>query len=134
MALSCSKKFACIIQRNNIKSSWRFFRLNCFHSYTTHNKIKKHKRVCNNHDYCRVNIPKQHEKTKYLPGEKSLKVPFIIYKDLECLLKKVHFSQNNPENCYIEKKLWANLQDTHDVQYTSLMIQKADAVFIGEKI
>ena len=25
---------------------------------------------------------------KYIPGDKSLKVPFIIYADLECLLKK----------------------------------------------
>ena len=28
------------------------------------------------------------KKIKYLPGEKSLKVPFIIYADLECLLKE----------------------------------------------
>ena len=46
------------------------------------------KRVCNNHDYCRVDMPKEHEKMKYLPGEKSLKAPFIAYVDLECLLKK----------------------------------------------
>ena len=46
------------------------------------------KRVCNNHDYCRVDMPKEHEKIKYLPGEKSLKAPFIAYVDLECLLKK----------------------------------------------
>ena len=33
-------------------------------------------------------MPKEHEKLKYLPREKLLKVPFIIYADLECLLKK----------------------------------------------
>ena len=65
-----------------------FYCLNCFHSYTTHNKVKKHERVCNNHDYCRVDMPKEHEKIKKLPGEKSLNVPFIVYADLECLLKK----------------------------------------------
>ena len=65
-----------------------FYCLNCFHSYRTHNKLKKHERVCNNHDYYRVHLPKEHEKIKYLPGEKSLKVPFITYADLECLLKK----------------------------------------------
>ena len=26
---------------------------------------------------------------KYIPGEKSLKVPFIIYANLECLLQKI---------------------------------------------
>ena len=65
-----------------------FYCLNCFHSYHTLNKLKRHERVCNNHDYCRIDMPKEHEKIEYLPGEKSLKAPFIIYADLECLLKK----------------------------------------------
>ena len=42
---------------------------------------------------------------KYIPGEKSLKAPFIIYADLECLLKKEQSCQNNPENSYTEKKV-----------------------------
>ena len=49
-------------------------------------------------------MPKEHEKIKYLPGEKSLKVPLIIYADLKCLLKKVQFSKNNSENSYTDKK------------------------------
>ena len=65
-----------------------FYCLNCFRSHRTLNKLKKHERVCNNHDYCHVDMPKEHEKIKYLPGEKSLKAPFIICADLECLLKK----------------------------------------------
>ena len=30
--------------------------LNCFHSYHTLNKLKKHEKVCNNHDYCHVDM------------------------------------------------------------------------------
>ena len=56
-------------------SNGDFYCLNCFHSYRTHNKLKKHKRVCNTHDYCRVDMPKEHEKIKYSPGNKSLKAP-----------------------------------------------------------
>ena len=41
---------------------------------------------------------------EYISGEKSLKVPFIIYADLECLLKKINTRQNNSENSYAEKK------------------------------
>ena len=41
---------------------------------------------------------------KYILGEKSLKVPFIIYADLECLLQKIKSCQNNPEKPYTEKK------------------------------
>ena len=75
-----------------------FYYLNCFHSYRTLNKLKRHERICNNHDYCRIDMPKENEKIKYLPGEKSLKAPFIVYADLECLLEKVQYCQNNPEN------------------------------------
>ena len=49
-------------------------------------------------------MPKDHEKTKYLPGKRSLKVPFVIYADLECLLEKVRYCQNDLENSYTEKK------------------------------
>ena len=49
-------------------------------------------------------MPKEHEKIKYLPGEKSLKTTFIAYADLECLLKKMQFCQNNRKNSYAEKK------------------------------
>ena len=41
---------------------------------------------------------------KYVSGEKSLKVPFVIYADLECLLKKINTCQNNPDKSYTEKK------------------------------
>ena len=34
---------------------------------------------------------------KYNHGEKSIKAPFIIYADLDFLLKKFHSCQNNPE-------------------------------------
>ena len=41
---------------------------------------------------------------KYNPGEKSLKHPFILYADLECLLEKIKMCQNNHEKSYTEKK------------------------------
>ena len=82
-----------------------FYCLNCFHSYRTLNKLKKHERVCNNHDYCHIDMPEEHGKIKYLPGEKSLKAPFIIFADLECLLKKLQYCQNNPKKfLYREKR------------------------------
>ena len=40
---------------------------------------------------------------KYSYGEKSLKVPAIIYADLECFLEKMHSGQNNLEKSYTEK-------------------------------
>ena len=87
-----------------------FYCLNCFHSYRTLNKLKKHERVCNNHDYCRIDMPEEHEKIKYLPGEKSLKAPFIICADLECLLKKHNIVKIILKLLIQRKKLSINLQ------------------------
>ena len=87
-----------------------FYCLNCFHSYTTLNKLKKHERVCNNHDYCRIDMPEEHEKIKNLPGEKSLKAPFIICADLECLLKKHNIVKIILKLLIQRKKLSINLQ------------------------
>ena len=56
--------------------------LNCFHSYTSKRKLKKHERVCKYHDFYDTIMPDEDNKTlKYNPAEKSLKVPFIIYAD-----------------------------------------------------
>ena len=45
-----------------------------------------------------------HKVLKHVSGEKSLKVPFIVYADLECLLQKINICRNNPEKSYTEKK------------------------------
>ena len=48
-----------------------------------------YKKVCKNHDCCYVGMPNNENKIfKYNYGEKSMKSPFIIYSDLECILKK----------------------------------------------
>ena len=50
-------------------------------------------------------MPREDNKIlKYNPGEKSLKVPFIIYADLECLLKKINTCQNNPQKFLYRKE------------------------------
>ena len=39
-----------------------FYCSNCFCSYKTENKLKKHKKVCENHDYCYVGMPEEDNK------------------------------------------------------------------------
>ena len=75
-----------------------FYCLNCFHSYTTKNKLEEHKKICENNEYCHVEMPNEDNKIiKYNKGEKSIKLPFIIYADLECLLEKMSTCYNNPK-------------------------------------
>ena len=74
-----------------------FYCLNCFHSYRTKNKLEEHKIICENHDYCNVEMPNEDNKIiKYNQGGKSIKLPFIIYADLECLLEKMSTCYNIP--------------------------------------
>ena len=47
-----------------------FYCLNCFQSYTTENKLKMHQKVCENHDYCHVEMSEEYNKIlKYNEGE-----------------------------------------------------------------
>ena len=76
-----------------------FYYLNCFHSYRTENKLEAHKKICENHDYCHVEtLTKNNNIIKYNHGEKSMKLPFVIYTDLECLLEKMSTCINNPND------------------------------------
>ena len=78
-----------------------FYCMSCFHSICSDNSLRKHKRLCGNHNYCNVDMPEKNKnKLKYRYGEKLLKAPFIIYADLECLLKKEQSCQNNPKTSY----------------------------------
>ena len=98
---SLSRLFRGITANNN----GDFYCLGCLHSFRTDNALKKHERLCGNNDYCHVEMPTENNNTlKYNHGEKSLKVPFTIYADLECLLIKQQSCQNNLNESYTERK------------------------------
>ena len=82
-----------------------FYCLNCFHSYRTNEKLKKHEQLCQNHDFCNLKLLNQ--ENKYISstsGKSTLKIPFIIHADLECLLLKMDSCENTPKRSYSEKK------------------------------
>ena len=56
-----------------------FYCINCFHSHSTKAKLKKHIKVCENHEYCYVEMPKEDNKIlKYKHGEKSMKFHLLF--------------------------------------------------------
>ena len=70
-----------------------FYRLNCLHSYRAKSKLKKHEKICKNHDFCHLKMPDVNNNIlESKPGKKSLTHPFIIYADLQCLLSKMNSS------------------------------------------
>ena len=103
--------------------------LNCFYSQSTKNKLKKHERVCTDHDCCYVELPNEDKKIlKYNHGEKSLKAPAIIYAYLECLLEKRIQVKIILKNLMPRKKLSIHLLLTHCLQIVRLMQQKTNLI------
>ena len=93
------KKLSALFKEITSNYKGEFRCLNCFHSFRTENELKKHKNVCENHNYWYVEMPKEdNKKLKYYHGEKSMKVPFIIYADVQSLLEKMNTCHKNPKN------------------------------------
>ena len=112
-----------------------FYCLNCFHWYRTKNKLEAHKKICENRDYCRAEMPTKDNNTiKYNHGEKSVKLPFVVYADLECLLEKMSICYNNPEESSTTK---INKHTPTVIQYLPIVHsinQKANLIIIEVKI
>ena len=105
LMITDGKKWHCLVVKNlsgllrGVTSNHHrdFYCLNCFHSYSTKKMVEAHKKICENHDYFHVEMPTKDNNTiKYNQGEKSIKLPFAIYADLECLLEKISTCINNP--------------------------------------
>ena len=82
------RSLSALLNRISSSNNRDFYCLNCFHSNRPLNKLKRHERVCNNHDYCHVDMPQEGKNIlKHHHRDKSLRVPFIFYTHLECLLE-----------------------------------------------
>ena len=76
-----------LFRRITSSNNGYFYCLGCLHSFRTDNALKKQETLCDNHDYCHVEMSTEDNNTlKYNHGEKSLKVPWVIYADFKCLL------------------------------------------------
>ena len=93
------RKISALSHRITSKNKGDFHCLNCLHSFATENKLKSHEKVCKNKDFCGIVMPS--EKGHILEFNhygKSDKMSYIIYADIESLIKKIDGCTNNPEN------------------------------------
>ena len=51
------KRLPTLLKRITSNHKGDFYCLNCFHSYSTKKQLKKYEKVCNDHDYCFVEMP-----------------------------------------------------------------------------
>ena len=76
-----------------------------FHSYGTKNKLKKHEKVCNNHEYWYIKMPNGvNKKLKWKHRYKSMKAPFVILRVFAWKNDKENKSYEKQKICYICKK------------------------------
>ena len=91
------KKLSALFCKITSKHGGDFYYLNCLNTFSTKNKLKEHKNVCKNHDYCYIEMSKEESILKYNHQEKFMKTPFIICADMESLLEKIDTCHTNPE-------------------------------------
>ena len=78
--------------------------MNCFCFFRAEKTLKNHESICRDYNYCYIEIhDKGNNMLKYNLGERSRKILFIIYGDLECLPEKISTCSNNPEKSSIIK-------------------------------
>ena len=78
--------------------------MNCLHSIRIKNKLQSHKKVCQNNDFCNIVMSSESSKTlEFNQYKKSNRATFIIYANLQSLIKKIDGCKNNPENSSTRK-------------------------------
>ena len=66
-------------------------------SINQENKLKSHEKARKDKDFCSVAMPSGKNKIlNFNQYTKSDKMPYIIYADIECLIKKIDGCKNNP--------------------------------------
>ena len=98
------KKFFALLREITSKHNGDFNCLNCLHSFRTENKLKSHEKVCINKDFCGIAMLSEKDKiSEFKQYMKSDKMPYIIYADIESLIRKIDGRKNNPENSFTTK-------------------------------
>ena len=98
------KSIPALLRGITSKNNGDFYCLNCFRSYRTAKKLAVNEDLCNNNDFCLIKMPE--DKNKFIsstPGKNTLKNPFIIYADIECLLKPISTCDNSADNSFTIK-------------------------------
>ena len=81
------------------KINGNFYCLKFLYSFRTQDKLELHKKLCENKNFCNDIMSSADNKIlECNQNQKSDKEPFIIYADLECILKMTDRCKNNLEN------------------------------------
>ena len=78
-----------------------FYCINCLNAFRTREALQIHVEACKDHDFCHVKMPKEEVKwLSYVDGSQSLRAPFVIYADTECILEPIQGCDGNPDSAF----------------------------------
>ena len=89
-------------QINNHQHS-RNICLNCFNGYQTKQALDKHKEYCYNNECVKVVMPEKGTYLRFKNFLHSEKFPFVVYADMESLIKNMDNCDPNPNKSYTKK-------------------------------
>ena len=85
--------------------------------------------MCKNYDYFHVIMPEPYNKLlKFNQEHNSMKIPFVIYENMEFLLKKIPISDSNPEELFTSKMNKHTAHGYSFFTYCYLAITKANMI------
>ena len=83
------KRLSTLLRGITSKDHGDFYYLNCLHSFRTENKLRSCEKICKNKDFCGIVLPSEKDDIlEFNQYMKSNKMSYIIYGDIESLIKK----------------------------------------------
>ena len=75
----------------------------CLNPFNNQEALDKHLEYCSKYESVKINMPNKGSSLKFKNYYKGEKVPFVIYADIESLLKQIQSCEPNPRGSYTEK-------------------------------
>ena len=93
------QNLSALLHKITSKNTIKFYCLNCLHFFRRENKVKSHVKICKYKDLCEIVMASGKDNIlEFNQYMKSEKMPYIIYADIESLIKKKDGCANNPGN------------------------------------
>lgn len=97
------KRLSALLRGLTSSHNWYFYCRNCLNSFYNENVLKLHVEVCKDHDYCHAKMPEEGKNIlKYNSGEKAIRVPFVMYGDMECILEPISGCDSDSEKPFTQ--------------------------------
>lgn len=75
----------------------------CLNSFWAKKSLDKHLEYCKNHDKVKISLPKEGTKLSFKNYNNSLRVPFVIYADFECMTENISSCQPAENKSYTQQ-------------------------------